>query len=127
MTKYDVGKPEDIQPGERQIVMVAQRSIGIFNVNGTFYALKNVCIHDQAPVCLGEARGVGEVNGAYLPSAPDEYIWGMEGQVLRCPWHGWEFDIATGCSLFDPQTKLTTYPVSVENGRILVEIGGKRS
>ena len=58
--------------------------------------------------------------------APDKFVWGLEGQVLRCPWHGWEFDIATGCSLFDPDTKLMSYPVHVENGRILVEIGGKR-
>ena len=118
--KHLVGIVEDFPPGERCIVTVAQRSIGIFNVKGTYYAVKNVCIHNQAPVCLGE------VDGAYLPSAPDEYIWGMEGQVLRCPWHGWEFDIATGCSLFDRQTRLTTYPVSVEDGRILIEIGGKR-
>lgn len=120
MGEYVVGKVEEILQGERRIVTVARRSVGIFNVGGTFYALKNVCIHNQAPVCLGE------VNGTFLPSSPDEYVWGMEGQVLRCPWHGWEFDIATGCSLFDPQTKLTSYPVRVENGRILVEIGGSR-
>ena len=119
MAHYFVGNVEDIPPGERRIVTVARRSIGLFNVKGTFYALKNSCVHDQAPVCLGE------VNGTYLPSAPDQYVWGMEDQVLRCPWHGWEFDIATGCSLFDPETKLTSYPVSVENGRILIELGGK--
>jgi 3-phenylpropionate/trans-cinnamate dioxygenase ferredoxin subunit len=120
MAQYIVGKADEIQPGEKQIINVAGRSVGIFNVKGTFYALKNSCIHDQAPVCLGQ------VSGTYLPSAPDDYIWGLEDQVLRCPWHGWEFDIATGCSLFDPETKLTTYPVSVENGRILIQIGGKK-
>ncbi|MDJ0754191.1 MAG: Rieske (2Fe-2S) protein [Ardenticatenaceae bacterium] len=121
MTRYKIGKVEEISPGERRIVAVAGRSIGVFNVNGAFYALKNVCIHNQAPVCLGE------LSGTFLPSAPDEYRWGMEGQVLRCPWHGWEFDVATGCSLFDPETRLVTYPVQVEDGQIYVEVRGKRS
>lgn len=120
MAKFVVGSRAEIPPGERKIVDVANRSIGIFNVRGEFFALKNSCIHDQAPVCLGK------VSGTYLPSAPGEFVPGMEAQVLRCPWHGWEFDIATGCSLFDPETKLTTYPVSVENGRILIQIGGKK-
>lgn len=118
MAQYEVGRADEIAPGERRIVTVANRSIGIFNVKGSFYALKNSCIHDQAPVC------VGNIEGTLLPSAPGEYIHGMEGQVLRCPWHGWEFDITTGCALFDPETKLMSYPVTVENGRILIQIGG---
>jgi nitrite reductase (NADH) small subunit len=118
MTKYFVGSSKDIQPGERKLVQVANRSIGIFNVRGKFYALKNSCIHDQAPVCLGQ------IGATYLPSAPGEFIRGLEAQVLRCPWHGWEFDITTGHSLFDPETKLATYPVTVEAGQIVVEIGG---
>lgn len=119
MGTYEAGHITDIQPGERKILQLARRSIGIFNVNGTFYALKNSCIHDQAPVCLGK------IGGTYLPSAPAEFVWGMEGQILRCPWHGWEFDIKTGCTLFDPALKLTTYPLNVTpDGRILIEIKG---
>lgn len=121
MATFDVGHIDDIPSGQRLILDVNHRSIGIFNIQGELYALKNSCIHDQAPVCLGE------VSGTYLPSAPDEYIFGMEGQVLRCPWHGWEFDIKTGQTLFDPNTKLVSYPVTLENGRILIEIGGKRN
>ena len=117
--KYIVGSAVDIAPGQQRLVEVAGRSIGIFNVNGRFYALRNVCIHNQAPVCLGE------VGGTYLPSAPDEYCQGLMGQVLRCPWHGWEFDITTGQSLFDPSLKLKRYPVTVENGKLVVEVRGK--
>lgn len=95
------------------------RSIGVFNVHGSFYALKNSCIHDQAPVCLGT------IGATYLPSAPGEYVRGMESQVLRCPWHGWEFDITTGRSLFDPNTRLVSYPVTIEDGQLVVEIGGR--
>ncbi len=121
MAKYDIGSINELPAGKRKLVKVARQTIGVFNVNGKLCAVKNSCIHDQAPVCLGE------VNGTYLPSAYGEYVWGMEGQVLRCPWHGWEFDLLTGCSLFDPETKLKTYPVSIENDRIMVEVGGMRN
>ena len=121
MATYDAGCVTDIPPGERSLVTIARQSIGIFNVKGQFYALKNSCIHDQAPVCLGE------ISGAYLPSEFGEYVWGKEGQILRCPWHGWEFDITNGASIFRPEAKLTTYPVTIVGDRIMVEIGGRKS
>lgn len=119
MAEYDLASVTEIRPGERKLFKIARQTIGIFNVNGRFCAVKNSCIHDQAPVCLGD------VSGAYLPSEFGEYVWGMEGQVLRCPWHGWEFDLLTGSSIFDQEVKLTTYPVLIKNDRILVKIGGK--
>jgi nitrite reductase (NADH) small subunit len=58
-----------------------------------------------------------------LPSRPQEYVLGYEDRVLRCPWHGWEFDLETGESLFDPERwRVRVYPVRVEDGEILVEI-----
>jgi nitrite reductase/ring-hydroxylating ferredoxin subunit len=52
-----------------------------------------------------------------------EYTYGREGQILRCPWHEWEYDIATGESLFDPNVKVVTYPVEVVGDDIVVTIG----
>jgi len=50
-----------------------------------------------------------------LPSKPGEYRWGREGEVLRCPWHGWEFDITSGRSIFNPhRVRVRTYEVTVE-------------
>ena len=50
-----------------------------------------------------------------LPSKPGEYIWAREGEILRCPWHGWEFDITTGRSIFNPhRMRVRTYEVTVE-------------
>ena len=95
---------------------VAGRSIGIFNVNGVFCALRNACIHNQGPVCLGH------VGGTYLPSEPDEYRPGLAGQVLRCPWHGWEFDIKTGSNLIDPSLKLRTYSITITDGDVVVDL-----
>ena len=117
MARHVIGPVDMVPAGERLLVTIGGREIGIFNISGSFYALRNSCRHHQAPVCLGE------VGGTYLPSAPDEYLWGLADRVLRCPWHGWEYDITTGCNLIEPALKLKTYPVIVENGQIIVEMG----
>ena len=50
-----------------------------------------------------------------MPSKPGEYIWGREGEIVRCPWHGWEFDILTGRSIFNPhKMRVKAYEVTVE-------------
>ncbi len=50
-----------------------------------------------------------------LPGKPGEYVWAREGEILRCPWHGWEFDITTGRSIFNPhRTRVKTHEVTVE-------------
>ena len=52
-----------------------------------------------------------------MPSRPGEYIWACDGEIVRCPWHGWEFDITTGRSIFNPhKMRVKTYEVTVERG-----------
>ena len=114
--KHRVATVEEIPPGGRKIVKVQGREVGIFNLEGRYYALKNVCRHQGARVCLGK------VTGTTLPSRVYEYRYGREGQILRCPWHGWEYDITTGQSLFDEAVKVVTYPVHVEDESIYVEL-----
>ena len=109
MTRHVVARVGDIPPGERLITNVAGRSIGVFNVEGRFYALRNSCPHQGGPLCLG--RTVGLV----LATRPGEISYTREGEILRCPWHGWEFDLATGRSVFDPnRTRVKSYPVEVD-------------
>jgi nitrite reductase (NADH) small subunit len=117
MAKHVVARREDIPSGGRKIVRVAGREVGIFNLDGTFYALKNVCPHQGARVCLGRIVGTAPPSNVY------EYTYGREGQILRCPWHEWEYDIATGESLFDPNVKILSYPVEVVGDEIVVTIG----
>jgi 3-phenylpropionate/trans-cinnamate dioxygenase ferredoxin subunit len=112
--RWAVAKAGEIPPGERKIVEVAGRSIGIFNVNGTFVGVLNVCPHALGPVCLGR------VSGTTLPSAPGEFRWGREGEILACPWHGWEFDLLTGRALADRRKHLRCYPVTVEGDTLFV-------
>ena len=114
--RWPVAKASEIGPGEVRLVEVKRRSIGLFNVNGQFVAALNVCPHELAPVCRGR------VGGTTLPSPPGEYRWGREGEILACPWHGWEFDLLTGEALADPRIRLRLYPVSVEDDTIFVTI-----
>src|SRR5262245_40344559 len=103
--KWAVATIDEIKPGERKIVEVEGRSIGLFNIHGRLVAVLNVCPHELAPVCRGR------LGGTTLRSAPGEFRWGREGEILACPWHGWEFDLLTGRALADSRRHLRMYPV----------------
>jgi 3-phenylpropionate/trans-cinnamate dioxygenase ferredoxin subunit len=105
-----------LPPGERRIVEVAGRSIGVFNVDGTYHALRNACPHQLAPLCLGP------VSGTTLPGEVGEFNYGLQGRVLRCPWHGWEFDLTTGRSVFNPhKVRVKCYDVEVEGKTVSID------
>ena len=109
MAAYVVATVGEIPPGKRKIVEVAGRSIGVFNVGGTFHALRNRCPHQGGPLCQGR------LSGLVISSKPGEYEYVRDGEILRCPWHGWEFDLKTGQSWFDPaRIRVRTYEVTVE-------------
>jgi nitrite reductase/ring-hydroxylating ferredoxin subunit len=109
MASHVVAGVGEIPPGGRKIVEIAGRSIGVFNVNGEYFALRNRCPHQGGPLCAGRLAG-----GVDSPR-PGEYECVRDGEILRCPWHGWEFDLRTGQSWFDPTgTRVRTYPVTVE-------------
>ena len=111
MSKHVVGLAADIPAGQHKVFDVQGRSVGVFNINGAFYALLNRCPHEGGPLCEGTITGLRQAK------APGEYVYSRPGEILRCPWHGWEFDIKTGQSWFDPQgTRVRPYPVSVEAG-----------
>lgn len=114
--KYDVGSIDDFPQGQCRILDVGKRSVGVYRLGARFYALLNYCPHHGAPICLGK------LSGTMLPSAPGEYEYGLDGTVLRCPWHGWEFDIDSGRCLFGvDRARLKTYPVKVVSGRVTIE------
>lgn len=108
-TKHRVARVGEILPGGRKIVEVAGRSIGVFNVGGEFFALRNQCPHAGGPLCEGV------LSGFVRSSEPGEYEYVRRGEILRCPWHQWEFDVKTGQSWFDPvKTRVRAYEVTVE-------------
>jgi nitrite reductase/ring-hydroxylating ferredoxin subunit len=82
-----------------------------------FFALRDVCPHQ------GARLSAGTLGGAPLPCRPGEEIpYGREGEVLTCPWHGWEFDVRTGQALASSQSRVRAYAVRREGGRLLVEM-----
>lgn len=116
MDRHIICAVSELPPGERKIVKVKGRSIGVFNIDGKFYALRNTCPHQGAPLCLGSLKGTTS------PSKPGEYIWSREGEILRCPWHGWEFDVKNGRSIHNPhRTLVRAYEVSIEREEPEVE------
>ena len=106
---------DDLGVGERRIIAAADKSIGVFNTGSQIVAVLNICPHAFAPVCLGK------IGGTTLPSKPGEFIWGRRNEILRCPWHGWEFDLHSGQCLTDPR-KLKRFPVHIRDERIYVEV-----
>jgi nitrite reductase (NADH) small subunit len=101
--------------GARVIVELAGKQIGFFNVDGRIYALNNRCPHAGAPVCLGEVTGTVEVVDGYRLRSI------REREVLRCPWHAWEFDIESGCTLTQPTRRIKRYEVKVTDGWVWLD------
>jgi len=115
MPKYVVGTVEEIAPGTHKIVEVGGRSVGIYNVNGEYFAILNRCPHQAGPLCKGNTYGFLKSGGV------GEYEYSRPGEIVRCPWHGWEFDVKTGQSWFDPvQVRVRRYPVVVTSGSEIV-------
>ena len=112
--RYLVGEAAALAPGERVVRDFDGLSIGVFNVKGTYYALHNRCPHRGGALCLGP------VTGTALPGF--HFVYGREGELLRCAWHGWEFEIATGRSLVDPRIRARTFPVEVDEGGVYVVV-----
>src|SRR4051794_23911253 len=109
MAQYIVATVEEIPPGARKIVEVAGRSIGVFNLEGEFFALRNRCPHQGGPLCSGTQSGL------IVAASPGAYDYSRAGEILRCPWHGWEFDIRTGQSWCDPaRVRVRSYAVIIE-------------
>jgi nitrite reductase/ring-hydroxylating ferredoxin subunit len=116
MGRHVVAAVGEIAEGERKLVTLEGREIGVFNVKGDFYALLNKCPHSGAELCRGMVIGLAQSD------EPGEYKITRPGEFLRCPWHGWEFDIRTGQSWFDPKKVRTrAYKATIEPGAELVK------
>lgn len=118
MARYVICPTEELPPGAVKIVEVERRSIGIFNVHGTYYALRNRCPHRGAPLCQGSIKGL------VTSDSPYQYNVEREGEIVRCPWHGWEFDITNGRTVFNPhRVYVRSYPVAIEDSGCVEQDG----
>jgi 3-phenylpropionate/trans-cinnamate dioxygenase ferredoxin subunit len=111
MAKHIVATVDEIPPGNRKLVELSGRLIGVFNINGEYFALRSRCPHQGGPLCEGKLSGLVQSD------KPGRYDYSRPAEILRCPWHGWEFDIRTGQSWVDPaKTWVRHYPVTLETG-----------
>ena len=116
MTRHIVATADQIPPGGRMLVTVDGREIGIFNVGGEYFGIGNRCPHNGASLCKGRIVGLVEA------SEPGSYAFSRRGELVRCPWHGWEFDLKTGQSRCEPdRTKVRSYDLKVETGSALAD------
>ena len=106
---------DDLEPGEKRRFVVGGRAIALCrSASGEYFALGDNCPHQGASLCAGS------LGGTTLPGAPGEYRWGREGEVLKCPWHAWEFDVRDGRSLFgERKTRVASYELAIENGSVV--------
>src|SRR6185312_4597471 len=116
MTKHVVASVGELPPGTRKFVTIDDRPIAIFNIKGEFFGLLNRCPHQGAALCEGALIGLAQ------STDPGEIRYTKLGEIIRCPWHGWEFDVRTGQSYCDPRRfRAKAYPVNVEPGTAVVK------
>lgn len=116
MSRHVVAAVDEIPTGGRKLVDVDGREVVVFNVRGEFFALLDRCPHQGGSLCKGRLTGLVEAVG------PGAYRLSRPGEIIRCPWHGWEFDLRTGKSWCEPgRVRVRSYPVAVEPGSRLVE------
>jgi nitrite reductase (NADH) small subunit len=115
MSNFLVGKVSEIAEGDKKIIEANGRSIGVYNINGEFFAIRNTCPHQGAALCSG-------ITSALITSkGPGNFEYERDGEIVRCPWHQWEFDIKTGAMVADPKKKIKTYEVTVERYDVSIE------
>ncbi len=117
----DVGAVDDFKVGALQPANIANSDIWVLRTpEEHFYAIKNTCPHQGAPICLGDVRGT------FLPSEPGVFQFGLEYKIIRCPYHGYEYDLETGLEAFTrTKDRVVRFDVVVKSGRVLVSRKGK--
>ena len=106
-----VAPVDEFKPGDRRIITVGGRSIGVFRVGDRFYGIRNRCPHQGGPLCQGRIAPWARSSG------PGDFQLDAEATLLACPWHGWEYDLATGQSFLGPgEPGVKSYDVDVAPG-----------
>ncbi len=113
----EVRVPLDEAPAEGSVTMVAVNGhrIGLYCVGGTFHALADRCPHRGAPLCAGMIATPVEADAGTI-------TLGQRQSIVRCPWHKWEFEIATGRCLVDARLRVRRYAVRLDDGHVVVTL-----
>ena len=119
MAEHEIASVDDFNDDPKRLLTVNGVDIGVFHVDGEFFAWRNVCPHQGGPVCQGRIfkRVVDNID-------EDKQVHGRtydDSQThIVCPWHGAEFSIRTGVHAGIPDLKLTPIDVFVRDGKVYV-------
>jgi 3-phenylpropionate/trans-cinnamate dioxygenase ferredoxin subunit len=116
MARYVVSTTADFPPGTRKTLTVNERAVVVFNIEGEYFGLYDKCPHN------GGSLAQGVLTGLLQSGEPGNYSYSKQGEIIRCPWHGWEFDVRTGQSFCRAiRARARPLPVRVEAGSDIVE------
>jgi 3-phenylpropionate/trans-cinnamate dioxygenase ferredoxin subunit len=117
--EYRVCRVEDVPPGEKRTYTVKNIPIVLIHSKaGAFYAIYSTCPHQHGNLGLGALGGLTEAS-----QPGDEFRYVREGEILRCPWHGFSFDVTTGTCLTEPhKLRVRTYDVHVHDQQVYLEL-----
>lgn len=119
--RFVVGPAASIPAGTVKVVHPEPGpGIGVFNVAGEFFALRNRCPHMDGPLCAGRIAGTSRA--WRRDDGVPQLAWERHGELIVCPWHQWEFDIRTGRTAFPSRWRVRRYPVRVEDGTLVLEL-----
>ena len=109
MREVPVGKVESFEDGGRRIVFHGDVEIGVFRWNGKFYAYENLCVHQGGPACEGLL--MHQVEDVLAPDRTFVRQKFSDDVHFVCPWHGYEYELATGRCVGDQKLKLKKFEV----------------
>jgi nitrite reductase (NADH) small subunit len=119
MPEYSAGKVTDYADGDRKVVECGESEVGIFRIDGEFYAWHNRCAHRAGPVCQGRI-----MKRVIEPVADDRTIRAQQYDPFEanivCPWHGYEYSIKTGCHQGNSRVRLRKAELTIREGEIYV-------
>lgn len=119
MEEHVVADARELDEGDRIIVELDGIELGIFNIKGDYRSFVNWCPHQSGPCCEGALKGL--IDATWDADALNTTLtYSSEGEILSCPWHGWEFDLTTGKCLSDENVELPSYPVTVKDHKVIV-------
>ena len=117
--EHPIGRLEDLPPGTHRVVRVANRELGVFNIDGTVHAIPNLCPHQRGPLCEGSVSGTIDSG----PHTDWKLAWIWDGEVVTCPWHSLEFHVPSGRCVAFADIRLRTYEVRVtDDGALRVVV-----
>lgn len=121
MGEHVVAAADELENGDRIVTELEGREIGVFKIDGELYAYTSWCAHQSGPICEGHLGGTLEATFDRETREIDRQ-WTRDGQLIRCPWHDWEYDLVSGECLSKPGIRLPEHDVRIEDGEIVVTL-----